>query len=112
MLTIDGVSMYSPKVPEFATEAALFAPAPGDPAGERYRLVKPGYRPDWWFSLRRSNNEPLLRLNVESDSRRTVEKKTVQLLKEVRGLCKTLGGASTEVIDWGILKGLKKKVKS
>ena len=52
----------------FPTEADLFAAAPGDETGLLYREVKPSYRPEWWVSLRRSNNEPLLRLNVEARS--------------------------------------------
>jgi phosphomannomutase len=111
VLTIDGVSVYTPKVPEFPTETELFVRAPGDDAGTLYREVKPGYRPDWWVSLRRSNNEPLLRLNVEARSPKVLEKQTVRLLNEVRGLCKRLGGAATEVVDWGTIKGLKKKAK-
>ncbi len=109
VLEIDGVSAYTPKVDEFADETALFTFAQGDENGLRYREVKPGYRPEWWFSLRRSNNEPLLRLNVESLSGKTLKKKTVQMLHEVRQLCKSVGEATTEVVDWGTLKGLKKK---
>ena len=30
--------------------------------------------PDWWFNLRASNTEPLLRLNVEADSQKLVTK--------------------------------------
>jgi phosphomannomutase len=111
VLTIDGVSIYTPKVPKFSTEADLFARAPGDDAGALYFEVKPGYRPEWWVSLRRSNNEPLLRLNVEARSAKMLEKQTVRLLNEVRGLCKKLGGAATEIIDWGAIKGLRKKFK-
>jgi phosphomannomutase len=110
VLAIDGVSVYTPKVPEFGTETDLFAHATGDDTGNLYREVKPGYKPDWWVSLRRSNNEPLLRLNVEAQSKKTLEKQTVKLLNEVRGLCKKLGGAASEVIDWGMIKGLKKLV--
>jgi phosphomannomutase len=111
VLSIDGVSAYTPKVPEFHAETDLFTHAPGDETGNLYREVKPGYKPDWWLSLRRSNNEPLLRLNVEAQSKRTLEKQTVKLLKEVRGLCKQLGGAATEVVDWGTIPGLRKQFK-
>jgi len=109
VLEIDGVSVYTPKSETYADESVLFAAAPGDKDGQRYRHVMDGYRPDWWFSIRRSNNEPLLRLNVESSSGKTLKKKTVQMLQEVRGLCKSIGGAATDVVDWGTLKGLKKK---
>lgn len=37
---------------------------------------------DWWFNLRKSNTEPLLRLNLEANTRELMEKK----LKEVEEL--------------------------
>ncbi len=40
--------------------------------------VKATY-PTWWFSLRSSNTEPLLRLNVEADSRELMEEKVTEL---------------------------------
>jgi phosphomannomutase len=41
--------------------------------------------PKWWFNLRPSNTEPLLRLNVEADNE--------PLLRErVRALSRLLGG--------------------
>jgi phosphomannomutase len=39
---------------------------------------------DFWFNLRPSNTEPLLRLNVEADSKQLLEKKTKQLLEIIR----------------------------
>ena len=36
--------------------------------------------PDWWFNLRRSNTEPLVRLNLEADTRELLDEK----LKEVK----------------------------
>lgn len=108
VLTIDGVSAYSPRLEEFRDETDLFRLAPGDDRGERYRRVAAGYRPDWWFSLRRSNNEPLLRLNLECASAKTIRKQTSELLAEVRDLCADLGDCETEVVDWGTLDGLKK----
>jgi len=39
---------------------------------------------DFWFNLRPSNTEPLLRLNVEARSKETLELKTKQLLKIIR----------------------------
>src|ERR671915_346733 len=38
---------------------------------------------DWWFNLRPSNTEPLLRLNVEAKDRETVEKERDELLELV-----------------------------
>lgn len=36
---------------------------------------------EWWFNLRPSNTEPLLRLNVEATSREILDQKTAELLK-------------------------------
>jgi phosphomannomutase len=111
VLDIDGVSVYSPRVTEMPTENDLFLLAPGDDSGRLYRRVRDGYKPDWWFSLRRSNNEPLLRLNVETASKKNLEKQTVHLLRDVRRLCEEVGKADTEIVDWGAIPGLKKALK-
>ena len=37
--------------------------------------------PEWWFNVRASNTEPLLRLNVEAVDHRTMEEKRDELLK-------------------------------
>ena len=39
----------------------------------------------WWFNLRPSNTEPLLRLNVEAKDRETMEKERDELLDLIRG---------------------------
>ncbi len=39
--------------------------------------------PDWWFNLRPSNTEPLLRLNVEANSQALLEEKLSVLQKEI-----------------------------
>jgi phosphomannomutase len=39
---------------------------------------------DWWFNLRPSNTEPLLRLNVEARDRETMEKERNELLDLIR----------------------------
>ncbi len=39
---------------------------------------------DWWFSLRPSNTEPLLRLNVEAENSETLQQKRDEVLKMVR----------------------------
>lgn len=39
---------------------------------------------DFWFNLRPSNTEPLLRLNAEANSKKVLEKKTKQLLEIIR----------------------------
>ena len=41
--------------------------------------------PDWWFNLRPSNTEPLLRLNVEGDTRPLMEKGRDEALAVLRG---------------------------
>ncbi len=40
---------------------------------------------DWWFNLRPSNTEPLLRLNVEAKDRGTMERERDELLGLIRG---------------------------
>jgi len=39
---------------------------------------------DWWFNVRPSNTEPLLRLNVEAVSAELLEEKTSEVLKLIR----------------------------
>jgi len=39
---------------------------------------------DWWFSLRPSNTEPLLRLNVEAENSETMQQKRDELLGLIR----------------------------
>jgi phosphomannomutase len=39
---------------------------------------------DWWFNLRPSNTEPLLRLNVEAGDRETMERERDELLDLIR----------------------------
>ncbi len=41
--------------------------------------------PSWWFNVRSSNTEPLLRLIVEADSEALMEAKRDELLKLIRG---------------------------
>jgi phosphomannomutase len=40
---------------------------------------------DWWFNVRPSNTEPLLRLNVEARTRELLEEKTAELLAVIHG---------------------------
>jgi phosphomannomutase len=40
---------------------------------------------DWWFNLRPSNTEPLLRLNVEASDRETMEQVRDELLNLIQG---------------------------
>lgn len=41
--------------------------------------------PDWWFNVRKSNTEPLLRLVLEADSREKMERMRDKLAKEIGG---------------------------
>ena len=40
--------------------------------------------PSWWFNLRSSNTEPLIRLNLEADTRIAMDKKMIEVLKIIR----------------------------
>jgi phosphomannomutase len=39
---------------------------------------------DWWFNVRASNTEPLIRLNLEAKTRELMERKRDELLAEIR----------------------------
>jgi phosphomannomutase len=41
--------------------------------------------PDWWFNVRPSNTEPLLRLNMEADTQEKMEARRDELLSLIRG---------------------------
>jgi len=41
--------------------------------------------PDWWFNVRPSNTEPVLRLNLEADTKEKMEQKRDEVLKIIRG---------------------------
>jgi len=41
--------------------------------------------PDWWFNIRASNTEPLLRLNVEGDTKAAMEQHRDEVLALIRG---------------------------
>lgn len=40
---------------------------------------------DWWFNVRPSNTEPVLRLNLEADSQELMEEKVKEVLELIRG---------------------------
>lgn len=54
--------------------------------GEQHELdgLKVDY-PDWWFNVRASNTEPLLRLNLEAKTKEMMEEKQTELLAIIRG---------------------------
>ncbi|MFF4649611.1 phosphomannomutase/phosphoglucomutase [Streptomyces sp. NPDC001380] len=66
-----------------AAVRAAYADVPGTTVDELDGLTVAG--PDWWFNLRPSNTEPLLRLNVEARSAATMEKVRDEVLALVRG---------------------------
>ena len=39
---------------------------------------------DWWFNLRASNTQPLLRLNVEAETEDILREKTTEVLELIR----------------------------
>ncbi len=41
--------------------------------------------PNWWFNVRPSNTEPLLRLNLEAETKELMEEKKSELLSVIRG---------------------------
>lgn len=41
--------------------------------------------PDWWFNVRASNTEPLLRLNLEASSAEDCQRHTAEVLAVIRG---------------------------
>jgi phosphomannomutase len=67
-----------------------YAALPGAEVGEIDGLrvsFRDATRPagEWWFSVRPSNTEPLLRLTVEADTREVMETKRDELLRIIRG---------------------------
>ena len=43
------------------------------------------YFDDWWFNVRPSNTEPLLRLNLEADSKELMEEKKDEVVRVIKG---------------------------
>jgi phosphomannomutase len=87
------VNMVHPD-PAGAVEAvAAFAAAAGDHADRTDGLTVE--HPDWWFNLRPSNTEPLLRLNVEARTDEECEahvRQVIDLVSEVTGTVPVLAG--------------------
>ena len=40
--------------------------------------------PDWWFNIRSSNTEPLVRLNLEAKTPALMEQKREEILAEIK----------------------------
>ncbi|NLN75121.1 MAG: phosphomannomutase/phosphoglucomutase [Armatimonadetes bacterium] len=56
------------------------------PAAKRVTEID-GYKAefeDWWFNVRPSNTEPLIRLNLEAKNKAKMEEKVAELLNEIR----------------------------
>jgi phosphomannomutase len=96
--TLDGMSVYFPHDANVASVDDLFKPIP-ESNGTACE-VHPAYTPDWWFNVRRSNNEPLLRLNVECRKRKDLDKRLKKLIKEVIDLCESAGDCRAEVDEY------------
>lgn len=58
--------------------AAHYGAAPGDPAIDRLDGLTVDHG-DWWFNLRPSNTEPLLRLNLEAASQDEVDRRVAEV---------------------------------
>jgi phosphomannomutase len=79
---LDGAGVYHPKVKE------LFRIDPqGDPTGQIYRVVADRYRPKWWFNVRASNNEPLLRINFECQDPSHLHSAAKSLIDTIHAFC-------------------------
>lgn len=110
VMTLDGVSVYHPRSEGWQSAAsqddptgatAVFRPDPEhDPSGERFRYVQDGYDPQWWFNVRASNNEPLLRVNFETRSPDELLPRCRSLLEAIGVICREQG-VSFRVQDHG-----------
>jgi phosphomannomutase len=100
---LDGVSVYFPWRAGAPTVDELFPKQSGNPTGERYRGVHATYQPDWWFNIRRSNNEPLIRVNVECKAGMDVTQPTVALIVELMTICRNDLNCPVAVKDWGAI---------
>ncbi|RMG35529.1 MAG: hypothetical protein D6725_12415 [Planctomycetota bacterium] len=110
VMTLDGVSVYHPRSDGWQAAAgegdstgiaAVFRPDPErDPAGERFRYVQDGYDPQWWFNVRASNNEPLLRVNFETRNADELLPRCRSLLDAIGGICREQG-VSYRIQDYG-----------
>ena len=104
VFTLDGVGVFHPRSPKFKTVDDLFLiDTQNDPTGATYRTVADGYTPKWWMNVRASNNEPLLRLNVEAQNAADVTGRSYSLISWVQKFCEE-NNAKAKVEDWGNLR--------
>ncbi len=99
---LDGISVYHPRREEWPTVDEFLKVTQSDPTGEIYREVADGYRPDWWFNVRASNNEPLLRINYECREAEHLHSGAKSLIDAVHGYC-VENGATVSVDSPGNL---------
>ena len=100
---LDGIGVYHPKSPDLATTDDFLRTDPeGNPDGKIYRLVANDYRPDWWFNVRASNNEPLLRVNYECQDPAHLQSQAKGLIDAVHAFC-VKHGATVEIESPGNL---------
>jgi phosphomannomutase len=72
------------EVADPAAKVEELAAACADGAQDRTDGLTVEY-PDWWFNVRPSNTEPLLRLNVEASDAEVGQRRTDELLQVIRG---------------------------
>lgn len=72
------------EVADQAASIAAITAAYADGSQDELDGLTVEYR-DWWFNVRPSNTEPLLRLNVEARDQGLMEQKTQELLSLIRG---------------------------
>jgi len=89
VLPLDGVGVYSTGTS--GSESDVFT-EDGE-FGSVYRVIADGYTPDWMFNVRASNNEPLLRLNVESQVADQVPTILEELINTVEQICRKEGAS-------------------
>ncbi|TVS15681.1 MAG: hypothetical protein EA424_15530 [Planctomycetaceae bacterium] len=100
---LDGVGVYYPRMAEYPSVDDVFQiDSAENPEGNLYRLVADGYRPQWWFNVRASNNEPLLRVNFEAQDGTPLVPQALDLIDSIRHDCQE-HGAQLEVEDAGNL---------
>lgn len=71
------------KVSDSGSKIEEIAAAYADGQTDRIDGLTVQYK-EWWFNLRPSNTEPLLRLNVEADNKRLLDEKVSELVKIIR----------------------------
>ena len=58
---------------------------------------------DWWFNVRKSNTEPLLRLNLEANSPKLIEEKMREMKKMLAQTAVRMGMMNRGFIEFSCL---------